>query len=246
MRHAVGMVWDETTTAKRRIRVLRRLVTLASSFALVMALGIARVDLLLAQDVKKEAQPPAKPAATEKQSTPAKTDTAKTDTAKTDTKNDTTKKEEKAEPPLPPIPPEVMAKVEAARKAVAEAIVAAQDANLVDTSIDPPPVLDILIDARATDGRTLKNATAKKPYGLSPEVFGAWFTGYGKLDSVNYAEDVRIVPPSQGLKRMYDERARIFGQLIQDIRKAKGPVPTAKKAEEAAKPAPPKAEEKKK
>jgi hypothetical protein len=227
--------------------VLRRFVTLVSSFALVLAFGIARVDQLFAQgEVKKEAQAPAKPAATDKEAT--KPDAAKPDPTKTDTtKTDATKKEEaKAEPPLPPIPPEVMAKVEAARKAVAEAIVAAQDAGLVDTSIDPPPVLDILIDARATDGRTLKNATAKKPYELSPEVFGAWFTGYGKLDSVNYAEDVRIVPPSRGLKRMYDDRARIFGQLIQDIRKAKGPAPTAKKADEPAKPAAPKVEEKKK
>ena len=77
------------------------------------------------------------------------------------------------EPPLPPIPPEVQAKIDAARKAVAEAIVAAQDAGLIETSIDPPPILDILITGRVTDARTLKGA---KPYGMSPEVFGAWFT----------------------------------------------------------------------
>ncbi len=50
----------------------------------------------------------------------------------------------------------------------------------METSIDPPPILDILITGRATDLRTLKNTTAKKPYAVSPEVFGAWFTGYGK------------------------------------------------------------------
>ena len=106
---------------------------------------------------------------------------------------------------------------------MAEAIVAAQDAGLVETSIDPPPILDILITGRATDARTLKNTTAKKPYAVSPEVFGAWFTGYGKLEGINYAEDVRIINPSAGLKQWYDTRARILEQYIQEIRKAKGP-----------------------
>jgi hypothetical protein len=117
---------------------------------------------------------------------------------------------------------------------VAEAIVAAQDAGLVETSIDPPPILDILINYRATDTRTLKNTTAKKPYTVSPEVFGAWFTGYGKLEGVNYVDDVRIVNPSAGLKQWYDDRARFLEQYIQDIRKTK-PAPAPKKDE--AKPA---------
>jgi hypothetical protein len=215
--------------------VLRRFVTIAVSFCLVLAVGINGVDRLFAQgEAKKDAQAPAAPATKE---TP-KPDASKPDQTKTaPAKPDEAKKEapKATEPPLPPIPPEVQAKLEAARKAVAEAIVAAQDAGLVETSIDPPPVLDILITGRATDMRTLKDATAKKPYGLSPEVFGAWFTGYGKLDGVNYADDVRIVNPSAGLKQWYDERARIFGQYIQDIRKAKGPAPAATK--DAAKPA---------
>ncbi len=205
--------------------MLRRFVTLAISFSLVLALGITRADRLFAQgEAKKDAQTP--------KTEPTAKEAPKTDTAK----GDATKKEQTpteaskvVEPPLPPIPPEVMAKIEAARKAVAEAIVAAQDAGLVDTSIDPPPILDILIDGRAIDGRILKSTTAKKPYGLSIEAFGAWFTGWGKLEGVNYIEDVKIVSPSNGLKRFYDERARIFGQLIQDIRKAKGPAPAAKK-----------------
>ena len=50
----------------------------------------------------------------------------------------------------------------------------------------------------------MKNTTAKKPYAVSPEVFGAWFTGYGKLEGINYAEDVRIINPSAGLKQWYD------------------------------------------
>jgi hypothetical protein len=208
--------------------VLRRFVTLALSFCLVLAIGITRVDQLFAQgEAKKDAQPPK--AETAPKDTP-KADSTKPEPAK---KALTTKTEapKAAEPPLPPIPPAVQAKIDAARKAVAEAIVAAQDAGLVETSIDPPPILDILIDGRATDSRTLKNTTAKKPYAVSPEVFGAWFTGYGKLEGINYAEDVRIINPSAGLKQWYDTRARILEQYIQEIRKAKGPAPTPKKDE---------------
>ena len=158
--------------------VVRRFVTLAVSFCLVLAIGITRVDPLFAQgDVKKVAQPPKAEAPATKEA--PKTDSTKTEPAK---KEESAKTEapKATEPPLPPIPPEVQAKIDAARKAVAEAIVAAQDAGLVETSIDPPPILDILITGRATDLRTLKNTTAKKPYAVSPEVFGAWFTGYGK------------------------------------------------------------------
>jgi hypothetical protein len=209
--------------------VVRRFVTLAVSFCLFLSLGIAQVNQLFAQaEAKKDAQAP-------KVDTPPK-ETAKPVADKTGaaaTKPDTPKAAEPAappEPPLPPIPPEVKAKIDAARKAVAEAIVAAQDAGLVETSIDPPPILDILIDGRATDARTLKNTAAKKPYTVSPEVFGAWFTGYGKLDGVNYVDDVRIINPSAGLKQFYDQRARFLEQYIQEIRKTK-PAPVTKKDE---------------
>jgi hypothetical protein len=229
--------------------VVRRVVKLAVSFCLVLAMGATWVGPLFAQaDAKKEAQPPKAEAPATKEA--PKTEPGKTEPAKKD-ESAKTEPPKPTEPPLPPIPPEVMAKIEAARKAVAEAIVAAQDAGLVETSIDPPPILDILITGRATDLRTLKNTTAKKPYAVSPEVFGAWFTGYGKkeLETINYAEDVRIINPSAGLKQWYDTRARILEQYIQDIRKAKGPAPKpaeAKKAEEPkktdvpAKPAEPK------
>ena len=160
--------------------VVRRVVKLAVSFCLVLAIGATWVDPLFAQAAVK------KDASAAQGRSPAAKEAAKTDTSKTEP----AKKEESAkteppkatEPPLPPIPPEVQAKIDAARKAVAEAIVAAEDAGLVETSIDPPPILDILITGRATDLRTLKNTTAKKPYAVSPEVFGAWFTGYGKKD----------------------------------------------------------------
>jgi len=116
---------------------------------------------------------------------------------------------------------------------VAELIVAAQDAGLVETSIEPPPILDILITGRATDLRALKNATAKKPYAVSPEVFGAWFTSYGKQDlAINYAEDVRIIQPSAGLKQWYDQRAKFLDHYIEEIRKAKAPAAATPKKDE--------------
>ena len=222
--------WHETelTIRKGELMVVRRFVTLAVSFCLVLAIGITRVDQLFARggqerrsatqgrDPRRRRPPrPTRP----RPSQPRKTRRRKPEAPKA------------TEPPLPPIPPEVQAKIDAARKAVAEAIVAAQDAGLVETSIDPPPILDILITGRATDTRALKNTTAKKPYAVSPEVFGAWFTGYGKLEGVNYADDVRIINPSAGLKQWYDQRARILEQYIQEIRKTKGPAPTPKKDE---------------
>jgi hypothetical protein len=210
--------------------VLRRCVTLAGSCSLILALALAPVDLLFAQgEVQKAAVPP--PAKAEAQKEVQKTEAPKSgDPAKDDTKKDAGKTAEPAkvaEPPLPPIPPEVQAKIDAARKAVAEMIVAAQDAGLVETSIDPPPILDLLINGRVTDARTLKGA---KPFGVSPEVFGAWFTGFGKADGINYVEDLRIMNPSAGLKQWYEQRARILEQYIQEIRKTK-PAPAPKKEE---------------
>jgi hypothetical protein len=212
--------------------VVRRFVKLAVSCCLVLATGAIWVGPLFAQaDVKKDAQPPkaeAPPAAKEA----VKTDSTKTEPAKKD-ESAKTEASKVAEAPLPPIPPEVQAKIDAARRAVAEAIVAAQDAGLVETSIDPPPILEILITGRATDLRTLKNTTAKKPYAVSPEVMCAWFTGYGKLEGINYTDDVRIINPSAGLKQWYDTRARILEQYIQEIRKAKGPAPKKDEAKPA-------------
>ncbi len=132
--------------------MVRRFVTLTLSFCLLLGVGILQASPSFGQgEAKKETQTP--------QPDTAKKDAAKPDAPKTDaakpaqpaTKEaskaaETAKEAPKAtEAPLPPIPPEVQAKLEAARKAVAEAIVAAQDAGLVETSIDPPPILDILI-----------------------------------------------------------------------------------------------------
>ncbi len=89
-----------------------------------------------------------------------------------------------------------------------------------------------------TDARTLKNASAKKPYAVSPEVFAAWFTGYHApgFDSVDYVKDVRIVNPSGGLKSYFDQRAAILRNAIAEVRKAKGqttaPTKAAEKKEE--------------
>jgi hypothetical protein len=218
---------------KGELMVVRRYDKLAVPFCLVLAIGATWVGPLFAQEVKKLEQPP-------KADTPAATkEAAKPDSTKTEAtkKEELTKTEapKATEAPLPPIPPEVQAKLVAARKAVAELIVAAQDAGLVETSIDPPPILDILLTGRATDLRTVKNTTAKKPYAVSPEVFGAWFTGYFKkdLEGINYAEDIRIINPSAGLKLSYDARAQILEQYIQEIRKAKGPAPKKEEAKPA-------------
>src|SRR5262249_23990327 len=210
------------------------------SLCLVLAIGLMRVDRSFAQDAAKKALQAAQKVETQANEAP-KSGSTSPDTA---TKPEAPKAPaQPAEPPLPPIPPEVRAKADAARKAVAEAIVAAQDAGLVETSIDPPPILDILINYRATDARTLKNTAAKKPFTVSPEVFGAWFTGYGKMEGINYVDEVRIINPSAGLKQWYDDRARFLEQYIQEIRKTR-PAPATKKDE--AKPAEKKAEDTKK
>ncbi len=200
--------------------VVRRFITIAFSSCLVLAVGIAQVDHLFAQDaVKKVAvPPPAAPAVTSK-GAPVAEQAKPVDAAKPaePAKTQDTKKAEAAkasEPTERPIPPEVQAKIEAARKAVAEMIVAAQDAGLVETSIDPPPILDILITGRATDARVLKaKKTPGEPYKLSPEVMAAWFTGYGRMEGINYVDDVRILPPSEGLKQWYDQRASSWSDI---------------------------------
>ena len=181
--------------------------------------------------------------------------------AKVEVKAEPAKKEEAAkkepekvvETPPPTVPKAVEEKLEAARRAVAEAIVAAQDAGLVDSSIDPPPILDILINGYAIDAKTLKNPAAKKTYwAVTPEVFCGWFTGYNKpLEGVtiNPQTDLRIINPSAGLKAFYDQRANILNKHIEDVRKAKGqtaaPKPAEVKPAEVKKEAPKPAEVKK-
>ncbi len=218
--------------------MVRRFVTLTLSFCLVLGVGILQVSSSFGQgEAKKETQATQPAAAQKEAAKPAATSKETPKPAQPSTKEapkaaEPTKEAPKAtEAPLPPIPPEVQAKIEAARKAVAEAIVAAQDAGLVETSIDPPPILDILITGRATDARTLKNTAGKKPYAVSPEVFCAWFTGYGTLEGIDYVHDVRIVNPSAGLKQWFDQRASILRNEIAEIRKAKGQSATPKPAE---------------
>ena len=216
--------------------MVRRIVTLMVSFCVVLGFGIMQVYPTFGQDPTKKDAAPAKPDAAQKEA--AKPDAPKSaEPAKTPAKEATPAKEKEApqatEPPLPPIPKEVQVKLDAARRAVAEAIVAAQDAGLVETSIDPPPILDILITGRATDARLLKNASAKKPYGLSPEVMCAWFTGYSApgFENIDYVHDVRIVHPSQGLKSYFDQRAAFLRNEIDAVRKAKGTPATPKPAD---------------
>jgi hypothetical protein len=208
----------------------------------MIALSLGLTLSLGAQDPKKDAPKPAdaKPADKPAEAKPAeKPAEAKPADAKAAAPAEAKPAASIAEEAPKPIPPEVEAKLEAARRAVAEAIVAAQDAGLVDTSIDPPPILDILITGRATDKKALKD---KK--GVSPEVFGAWFTGYAPpLEGITAQGDVRIIQPSQGLKDLYDARAGVLNRHIDAVKKAKAaaapkpaePKPAEKKAE--AKPA---------
>jgi hypothetical protein len=197
---------------------VRRFVTIALSLSLV--LGLAGTARVFAQDEKKDA-PKAEdaPKADAPKADAPKADAPKAETPKADTATPEPAKEL-------PIPKEVEEKLEAARRAVAEAIVAAEDAGLVKTSIDPPPILDILITGRAADEKALKDQT-----GVSPEVFGAWYTGFGKTAGITATKDVRIVPPSKGLTDWYKQRAEVLSRHIKAVRDAKGP--SAKKDDEA-------------
>ncbi len=208
--------------------MVRRLIPLTLSIGLVLTLGLLQTGSTFAQATKGP--------------TPSKAEPPKQVPPKTETKAEPAKKEEAAkkepekavETPPPTIPKEVQEKLEKARHAVAEAIVAAQDAGLVDTSIDPPPILDILIKGYAMDAKTLKNPAAKKTYwAVSPEVFCGWFTGYGKLDgsTINPQLDIRIINPSAGLKEWFDQRANILNKHMEEVRKAKGQTAAAKPAE---------------
>jgi len=204
------------------------------SSGLALVLGLVPAGSLVAQETKKET------AKTETQ----KADAPKAEASKKDeSKAQATKPAEAAkkeaekslEPPAPTIPKAVEDKLEAARRAVAEAIVAAQDAGLVDSSIDPPPILDILIKGYAWDARTLKDPSAKKTYwAVTPEVFCGWFTSYGKQPegvTINPQTDIRIVSPSAGLKAWYDQRANMLNRHIEEVRKARGQTATTKPAE---------------
>jgi pentapeptide MXKDX repeat protein len=207
--------------------MVRRFTILALSLSLL--LGLTGAHHLFAQaDAKKDEAKKEEPKKEAEKTEAKKEEVKKEEPKKEETKKEATKKEEtKKEESLPPIPPEVEKKLEAARRAVAEAIVAAQDAGLVKSSIDPPPILDILITGRATDEAALK-ATPKT--GVSPEVFGAWFTGYGKTQGIVPQSDVRIIQPSAGLKTWYDQRASFLTREIDAVRKAKG-TPAPAKAE---------------
>ncbi|HMB02205.1 MAG TPA: hypothetical protein VKP69_00520 [Isosphaeraceae bacterium] len=188
---------------------MRRLATIALSLSLV--LGLAGTHRLLAQGEEKKEIP--------------KPDTAKPEAPKPDTpKSGATTPSAATEPAPPTIPPDVQAKLEAARRAVAEAIVAAEGAGLVKTSIDPPPILDILVNGYADDESAINalKSGGPVPARVSPEVFGAWFTGYGKDKAVDYVKQVRVTRPEQGLKKFYNARADLLKSHIEAIRKAQG------------------------
>jgi hypothetical protein len=205
---------------------VRRFATIALSFTLT--LGLCAAGRLQAQDPKKDEPKPAdkKPADTK----PGEAKSVDTKTAETKTAD--TKSVAPTEAPLPPMPPAVEAKRQAALKAVAEYIVDAQDAGVVDTSISPPPILDLLVTGKATDKRDLKAGK-----GVSPEVFGAWFSRQNiPMEGITAQGDVRIFQPSMGLQDLYDARAGQILNFMDTYRKAKAaaaPKPADTKKAEA-------------
>jgi outer membrane biosynthesis protein TonB len=229
---------------------VRRFLTLTLSLTLV--LGLSAAGRLAAQDEKQDAPKPAETPTTEAKPQDKDQDkdkAAETPTAEAKTQEKPGEAAEKpaeatpSTPPPPQIPPEVEEKLQAARRAVAEAVAAAQDAGLVDTTLTTPPILDILVNGYANDRATLKaklDELKAKPdvspeAGLSPEAFGAWFTGHAQMEGVTPEKNVRIMPPSKGLKDYYDRRDALFAPLIAEARKTRG---TAEpKAGEATKPA---------
>jgi hypothetical protein len=190
---------------------VRRFATIALSFTLT--LGLCAAGRLQAQDPKKDDTK-----TVEKKPVDTKTGETKPAEAKpAEAKPGETKIPAAAEPPLPPMPPAVEAKRQAALKAVAEYIVDAQDAGVVDTSISPPPILDLLITGKATDKRDLKAGK-----GVSPEVFGAWFSRQNiPMEGITAQGDVRIFQPSMGLQDLYDARAGQILNFMDTYRKAK-------------------------
>jgi len=213
-------------------------------FSISLLFAFFSLTVLTSLSAQDPAKPEAKPAA------PA--EPPKTEQPKEEAKP---KEEPKAAPkveeaPLKPITPAVEAKLEAARKAIAELIVEAEDAGLVETTIDQPPILDLLVSGRATDLRELKKPAAER-LGVSPEVFGAWFTGHGKKSdelsglAINPQSDVRIVQPAKGLSDLYEKRTNMLNTYVAQARSAKA-AETARKADEAKKAAETKKEEPKK
>ena len=184
---------------------MRRFAMLALSLSLVLVLTGSLQ--LVADDAKKDEAP--KPAETptkdeaakpaEPKAKPAETKPAETKPAETKAAETKAAETKAAEAPLPTIPPEVEAKLEAARRAVAEAIVAARRRTRRDDHQSAP-------DPRhphhrpASPMRGLKART-----GSAPRSFCAWFTGQGKLEGITAQRDVRMVQPSDGLKTLYEQ-----------------------------------------
>jgi flagellar motor switch/type III secretory pathway protein FliN len=214
---------------------MRRFALMGWTLALMLGL----FGTLRAQEEKKAEEPKQEPAKTEETTAPA-----------------ATAEPAPATPAAPAeLPEDVKVKLEAARKAVAELIAACEKANLVQTNVSPPPILDILVNGKATDKTELAVAVSKPDQHvglLSPEAFGAYFPGYAAADGINAGTNVRIRQPSQGLKEFYDRRAAVFNPYLEEARKALGiTAPSAAPAEPAkaeepkpeAKPEEPKPEE---
>ncbi len=215
--------------------VVRRFVKLAVSFCLVLAIGITWVDPLFAQESQKRRlslprprHPP--PRSPRMPPSPTRPRPSQPRNGRVDENRGS--QGDGSPAASDPAGSSGQARWPRARPWL-KLIVAAQDAGLVETSIDPPPILDILITGRATDLRTLKNTTAKKPYAVSPEVFGAWFTGYGKTRGHQLRGGRSDHQPQRRPQAVVRLARRILEQYIQEIRKAKGPAPKKEESKPA-------------
>jgi len=88
--------------------------------------------------------------------------------------------------------------------------------------IEPPPILEILPHRRANDVAALKDRNeGRAEAGVSPEVFGAWFTGQGKMDGITAELNVSRDAPVEGLSELYKLRQDLMLPLLIEARKAK-------------------------
>ena len=186
---------------------MRRFLTVLLSLGLVLGLGAIRS--LVAQDEEPASASPASEAPQEGQ-----------DESKTEPEAPAPAASSSADE----LPPEVQEKREAALKAVAELIVAAEKAGLVQTNVEPPPILDVLVLGKSTDKADLEAASgnAETQVGLvNPEAFAAYFTGYAEPpEGLTAQANVRIRQPSEGLKDFFDKRADALRPYLDAARSA--------------------------
>lgn len=225
---------------------MSRLATIGLSFALLIGLSASWSPLTAQDEAKKEAkQDDAKKDDAKKDKAP-KDDAKKDDTKKDETKKDDAKKDEakkeaqegRRAPCRPAGSPGKARKSPQGRGRGNRRGGEGRPRQFVDRPSADPGYSGLRLRDRPREYAK----DAKDRVGVSPEVFGAWFSGYGKKEanpSLIPQDEVRIFQPSKGLKKLYDQKATVFNSLLEAARKAQAePV----KPKEEAKPEPAKEE----